>query len=313
MSPGPRHRCGMLWLWLWLWLIPASASAGPGCGETVHEIADGVYVRPGHAAVLFEADNVANLGFVVGHRCVTVIDTGGSVAEGRALDCAIRERTDVPVCFVVNTHVHPDHVLGNAAFRRNNVQFIGHAKLPRAMALRGDTYLSRAAQHSGEAVDRAQIVMPERIVGDTVELDLGGRTVVLQAHPSAHTDNDLSVLDKQTGILFAGDLVFLDHLPVLDGSINGWIDELDRLMREEFRAVVPGHGPPQALWPEAGWPTANYLLHLRKRTRAWIARGGELGGAQEEIEPDRPECWQLAGEYQRRNVSAAFAELEWEN
>jgi len=288
------------------------AAAGPECAgpAEVQEIAEGVHVRPGRAAILFEAGNVANLGFVIGSRCVAVVDTGGSLAEGRALDCAIRRLTDLPVCFVVNTHVHPDHVLGNGAFEGHNPEFIGHAKLPRAMAARGETWLRRAAEHADEP---ARIVMPERTVGDRVQLDLGNRTVVLQAHPTAHTDNDLSVLDERTGVLFLGDLVFLEHLPVLDGSINGWIDELERLSGQAFQAVVPGHGPPVAPWPQAARPTTDYLLDLRARTRAWIARGGELGAAQDEIHPDDPDRWQLAGEYQRRNVSSAFAELEWEN
>ena len=306
-------RCGGRLLWLGLFPAVAAADAGCTAEAGVQEIADGVYVRPGRSGILFEADNVANLGFVVGGRCVAVIDTGGSIAEGRALACAVRRLTELPVCFVINTHVHPDHTLGNAAFEGQNPEFIGHAKLPRAMATRGETYLGRAAEHAGEGADAASIVMPERTVSDRVQLDLGDRTLILRAHPTAHTDNDLSVLDASSGILFAGDLVFIEHLPVLDGSINGWIDELELLMREEIEGVVPGHGPPRAPWPQAARPTTDYLLNLRERTRAWIARGGELGAAQDEIDPDRPERWQLAGEYQRRNVSSAYAELEWEN
>lgn len=279
----------------------------------IEEIADGVYVRPGRTAVLFEADNIANLGFVIGSRCVAVIDTGGSLAEGRTLDQVIGKLTDVPVCYVINTHVHPDHVLGNKAFQRDHVQFIGHGKLPRAMALRGDTYLQRAAEHSGEPADDSQIVLPERTVSGRVQLDLGQRILVLRAHATAHTDNDLSILDVQTGTLFAGDLVFLEHLPVLDGSINGWLDELDQLMGEKFERVVSGHGPVQASWPQAGEPLVSYLIELRESTRDWIARGGELGKAQDGIEVARPEQWQLIEQYHKRNVAAAFAELEWED
>ena len=81
------------------------------------QVTSGVYVRPGRHAVVFEGDQITNIGFVVGDRCVAVVDTGGSLAEGRAFDCAIREVTDRPVCYVINTHVHPDHLLGNLAFR----------------------------------------------------------------------------------------------------------------------------------------------------------------------------------------------------
>lgn len=316
----------MLWSNVfWLAIVsagPAEAAelaAATPVAEII-EIADGIYVRPGRTAVLFEADNVANLGLVIGTRCVAVIDSGGSRAEGRAFDAAIGAVTDLPVCYVINTHVHPDHMLGNGAFARGGVAFIGHDNLPRAMALRGDTYLRRASEYfaskQGSAEDAAHaghIVLPERTVAGQVQLDLGQRILTLRSHATAHTDNDLSVLDVQTGTLFIGDLAFLDHLPVLDGSISGWLDELEQLMGETYRQVVPGHGPARADWPQGGAATAEYLHNLRQSTRAWIARGGGLAAAQEGIEPVRPERWQLIEQYHKRNVAAAFAELEWED
>jgi glyoxylase-like metal-dependent hydrolase (beta-lactamase superfamily II) len=181
------------------------------------------------------------------------------------------------------------------------------------MAVRGDTYVQRAAESSKGSVNAPRVLLPERTVGEQVQIDLGGRTLTLSAHAAAHTDNDLSVLDERTGTLFAGDLVFLEHLPVLDGSINGWIDELERLTGEPFQRVVPGHGPTRVDWPQGAAPTMEYLQDLRAATRQWIARGGELGKAQQSIEVRRPGRWQLVGEYHQRNVAAAFAELEWED
>ena len=302
-----RLTCAFCLMAMWLVALPAEAAT------ELQQIAEGIYVRPGSTGILFEAEDVANLGVVIGARCVAVIDTGGSAAEGRALDEAIQQLTDVPVCFVINTHVHPDHIFGNEAFDREDVEFIGHEKLPRAMAVRGDTYVQRAAESSQGAGDAPQVLLPERTVGEQVQIDLGGRTLILRAHAPAHTDNDLSVIDERTGTLFAGDLVFLEHLPVLDGSINGWIGELERLTGEAFQHVVPGHGPTRIDWPEGAAPTMAYLQDLREATRQWIARGGELGKAQQGIEVKRPERWQLIGEYHRRNVATAFAELEWED
>lgn len=302
-----RLLCASCLMAMWLVALPADGA------RDLQEIAEGIYVRPGSTGVVFEGEDVANLGVVIGARCVAVIDTGGSAAEGRALDDAIRQLTDVPVCFVINTHVHPDHIFGNEAFDRDDVEFIGHEKLPRAMAVRGDTYVQRAAESSQGAVKAPQVLLPERTVAEQVQIDLGGRTLTLSAHAAAHTDNDLSVLDERTGTLFAGDLVFLEHLPVLDGSINGWIGELERLMSEAFQRVVPGHGPTRIDWPQGAAPTMEYLQDLRESTRQWIARGGELGKAQQGIEVRRPERWQLVGEYHRRNVATAFAELEWED
>jgi hypothetical protein len=65
------------------------------------------------------------------------------------------------------------------------------------------------------------------LVDGTVKLDLGSLILTLRSWPTAHSDNDLSALDEQTKTLFAGDLVFLPHIPVLDGSIRGWLGVID--------------------------------------------------------------------------------------
>ena len=127
-------------------------------------MASGAYVRPRHAAVVFEADEIANSGFVVGDRCVAVVVSGGSLAEGQALVCAIREVTDRPVGYVINTNLHLDHLLGNLAFRPPGVKFFGHAKLPRAMALRGDPYLERASAYESRSLHESIFVFPQRTV-----------------------------------------------------------------------------------------------------------------------------------------------------
>ena len=279
----------------------------------VVEVAAGVYVRPGRAAVVFEADQIANIGFVVGDRCVAVVDSGGSLAEGRALDCAIRQVTDLPVCYVINTHVHPDHLLGNLAFQRPGVEFVGHTKLPRALALRGDIYLERASAYEGRELDAPNIVFPEREVTGVVQLDIGGRILAVRAHKSAHTDHDISIVDEKSRTAFLGDLVFLEHVPVIDGSINGWIGELEAMTSEPLDYVVPGHGPARASWPSAAAPTLRYLTGLRENVRAWIASGGDLVSAQDKIGEATSEDWLLFDRYHRRNVGTAYAELEWED
>jgi len=276
------------------------------------QVAAGVYVRPGHAAVVFEADEIANIGFLVGDRCVAVVDTGGSLAEGRALDCAIRDVTNLAVCYVINTHVHPDHLLGNLAFQRPGVEFLGHAKLPRALALRGDIYLERASAYEGRALDESIFVFPDRTVTGTVQLDIGDRVLTVRAHKTAHTDHDISVVDEKTKIAFLGDLLFLEHIPVIDGSINGWIHELQAMGGISLAYVVPGHGPTHASWPLAAGPTARYLADLRQNVGDWIGSGGDLASAQDNIGLARPEDWRLADRYHRRNVGAAYAELEWQ-
>ena len=147
----------------------------------INEIADGIYVRPGHHGVGFIEHDIANIGFIVGEQCVAVIDTGGSLDEGYALKKAIQKITQTPICYVINTHVHPDHILGNLAFKSDPVKFIGHRQLAKAMALVGDTYIRRAAEFDSNVTNKI-IVPPDITVMDTLSLDLGNRPIVITAY-----------------------------------------------------------------------------------------------------------------------------------
>ena len=122
---------------------------------------------------------------------------------------------------------------------------------------------------------------PTLLVDDTRELDLGGRTIMLRAWPPAHTDCDLTVYDPQTRSLFAGDMVFLGHIPIVDGSIKGWLANLGALGEIPALRVVPGHGPLVASWPAAVNAERAYFERLTADIRAALRQGRRIvaGGA----------------------------------
>src|SRR5215831_6197420 len=148
----PGRRCGMLLAGAavaWSHAVAGSPPEMPGL--SLENPVPGVYVHYGQQAEMTPGNlgDVANFGFVVGARCIAVIDTGGTFAVGRALRQAIHRVSAVPVCYVINTHVHPDHVFGNAAFAEDRPEYIGHARLAEAMRARGANYLNALRRDLG--------------------------------------------------------------------------------------------------------------------------------------------------------------------
>jgi quinoprotein relay system zinc metallohydrolase 2 len=308
--------------WLIALLIAALAFAplGAASGETppplpVQEVAPGVFVHQGEIALMSEQNlgDIANVGFVIGGKGVAVVDTGGSVPVGEGLLAAIRARTAKPVLYIINTHEHPDHVFGNAAFDGLGATFVGHHNLPRALAMRGQFYLKAFRRIIGDKlVDQVKIIPPTLTVADRMTLDLGGRTLELQAWPPAHTDCDLTVLDQQTGTLFAGDLVFVRHLPIIDGSLKGWLVDLPALARVPAQRVVPGHGPISLPWPQALDSERAYFEGIARDVKASIAKGEAVDGATKWAGRAERDDWRLFDDYNARNVTAAYSEYEWD-
>jgi len=313
-----RPPAGLRWRELLLAAVFAAQLNGGARADDdfpVREIAAGVYAHAGAIALMSSANegDIANIGFIVGDAGVAVIDTGGSVAEGERLLAAIRRVTDKPILFVINTHEHPDHIFGNAAFEDTGAIFVGHHNLPRAIAARGAFYLKAFASIIGEDLIRqVKLVPPTLLVDDTRDLDLGGRVIALRAWPPAHTDCDLTVYDTRTRTLFAGDTLFLGHIPIVDGSVKGWLADLEAIAAIPALRAVPGHGPIVADWPVALGAERGYLQRLTGDLRAIIARGGSLKQAANEAGQSERDKWRLFDDYNARNASAGFAELEWE-
>jgi quinoprotein relay system zinc metallohydrolase 2 len=316
--PASRHRyCRFIWI-AGLLIIgrftPAAVCAAQHTTFALTQVTEGDYAHFGQVALTTpsNAGDIANLGVIIGRDAVAVVDTGGSVEVGEALLTAIRTITNKPIRYVINTHEHPDHTFGNAAFQ--GATFVGHHNLPVELQKRGTFYLQSFRDALGpEAIARVRIIPPTLLVTDEMTLDLGDRKLLLTAwSPAAHTDCDLTVLDETTHVLFAGDLVFLHHVPVIDGSLLGWLDVLPRLANLPARIVVPGHGATTGPWPQALDDERRYLTTIAEDTRRLIAAGVPMAQAVPQIGLSERDRWALFDDYNPRNATAAFSELEWE-
>jgi glyoxylase-like metal-dependent hydrolase (beta-lactamase superfamily II) len=317
----------------------------------VTQVAPGVYLHLGQTQEWSPANggDVANLGFVVGERCVAVVDTGGTPQLGQRLRAAVAAATPLPVCWVINTHSHPDHILGNSAFATPSPEsrspasppppssaasataspaspaaasagtaarprFVASHRLAAALGARQAHYLNALQRDFGITMAPGDMVYPEDAVDGSLELDLGGRTLELRSWPTAHTDHDLTVYDRSSRTLFLSDLLFVGHMPVLDGNLRGWLAVMAQLKDMDVALAVPGHGAASTAWPGVMSAQQAYLEQLLRETRAAIKGNMTIQQAVDSIAPPPPRAgWLLADLFHRRNVTAAYAELEWED
>lgn len=316
--PGPYKKLTQLTRLIGLYLCFAStlvlASAENVETFNLTEIASGVFVHQGQHVDFEnpEHDDIANIGFIVGEKCVAVIDTGGSVRIAQLLLSAIKNITRLPICFVINTHIHFDHLLGNIVFKDNIVKFVGHLNLADEIEANRAFFLEQFQHDLGDNPGEYSIVAPDLLVDGDMQLDLGNRVLQLVAYESAHSHTDLTIHDQLTNTLWLSDLLFIQRIPSLDGSLKGWIKITDKLRETTAERLVPGHGPISVTPPAAFDAQQRYLQVLLSQTRQKISKGLFMEELVDTVGSDEKLKWLLYEQHHKRNVTRAFSELEWE-
>lgn len=220
--------------------IASSANAG------LTKIADGVFSYVDEKKPSPETSFGANAGIIVGKDGIVVIDTLISAKEAQRFIKDIRAVSNKPIRYVVNTHDHLDHVLGNSEFVKLGATIIAQTDTKAAIVKNGDALLQRAKYFglSDETMSGTTIATPTLTFSVAMEIDLGDKKIeLLHAGPS-HTKGSSIVYIPDSKILFAGDVLFTNYHPNMrDGDIQGWIKVLDRLLSMDVEGIVPGHGP----------------------------------------------------------------------
>lgn len=201
------------------------------------EIGDGVFRRRYEWVDL-------NIGLVLGRDGALVIDTRTSPLEGRRLLDDIASVTTLAVRWVVNTHWHWDHVLGNSEFA--DTELWGHEACAAHIVASGAADVASALesfpQERRAELDGVTPVAPTATFTREARIDLGGRIVALCYHGLGHTDADVSIDVEGTEVTFAGDLLESGAPPYFgDGYPMAWPVTLRRHLGRGS-TFVPGHG-----------------------------------------------------------------------
>ena len=186
------------------------------------------------------------------------------------------------------------------------------ARQPSALLSARSRFQSETRAILNTVEDAGDYAVPTLLVNGQAELDLGGRTLTVRSHGTGHTDADVSVFDAQTGTLWASDLLSVDRVPSVQGSILGWLREMDALASPAPARVVPGHGPAAVGWAEGAGPQRRYLTAIVDGVRLALRRGEDIEAAVAKVAQDERGRWLLFDDYHGGNVTAAYKELEWE-
>jgi quinoprotein relay system zinc metallohydrolase 1 len=251
---------------------------------------------------------IANTVIMASDAGAILVDTGPSLAFGKALEALARRLTGQPVGRIYITHLHPDHSFGNGAFSGTAIH-----SLP---ATRAD--LERDGSGFADAMYRmlvgwmtgTEVVLPLGDVtgGDTM---FGGRSLRLLAL-DGHSEGDLAILDHASGTLVAGDLVFHDRAPATPhADFARWQASLERLEAVGHRQLVPGHGPLDTSG-KAIAQTRDWLGWLETSLRRSVASGLDMAEAANLPIPDRFAGIAAARYELTRSVSHFYPRLEAE-
>lgn len=279
-------------------VLLASSAGAQDVGPNVRKVADGIYVQSAREVN-------STVGIVLTTEGVVLVDSGQTLVDTRQVQDAIRKLTSLPVRYVINTEVHPDHTSGNFVFSPPAV-LINHAGAGDAMRKADNP--NRFASASPEIQAAAQgyrLVPPQIEYHERMTLRVGERTFELLRLKNAHSEADTAVWLPQERVLFAASVAIPNSL----NNIRPFVTLPDmlaaiRMLRSlNPEVVVPGHGSfgTSKIFDD----NERYFEVLIERVGALVRQGRTLDQIRQELRMPEYAGWA----YQERmptNIDAAY-------
>ncbi len=229
---------------------PAPDKGGPAMvadyDMQAREVAEGVYAIITPARDFPNPQNKgwnSNSAFVVTDAGVLVFDTGTSETIGTAIKNTIRRVTDKPVRWIIHSHGHGDHWLGNAALAGSHTEIITTPKVRERIRAEQDYWVDLFNRMTEGATGESRAVLPTTVVEKRTRRDFGGVRAELIPSGSSHSPGDLLLWLPEKRVLMAGDVVYGDRAPsTFDADVHQWIRFLEELQALDSEVVIPGHG-----------------------------------------------------------------------
>ncbi len=213
-----------------------SAKDEPKVSFASTEVGTGIYMLAGEGGF-----TGGNLGLLVGDDGVVLIDDSMPPFLD-IMNQAIKQLTDQPVDFLINTHVHGDHIGNNASVSQSGTHIVAHENLRQHMVDKG-------VQGPNGMVPATKDVLPVLTFSDQMSFHFNDQPATAIHVPKAHTDGDAIIHFSQANVIHAGDTYFNGLFPFIDlnsgGSVDGYIHAQLKMisMSDDDTKIIPGHGP----------------------------------------------------------------------
>jgi len=215
-----------------LLLIAASTSYAQDFATSFKstEIVPGIYMVEGVSGF-----GGGNMSLLVGEDYIVMIDDG-ILPLAPTLLAHVTATAGRPINFIINTHVHGDHVGGNAHFAENGTVVFAHDNIRKRLV----------ADSSSAGGDGG---LPVVTFGEGVTFHLNGLEAQVFHIPRAHTDGDAAIYFPGVNVIHAADVLFNNLFPYIDldngGTVDGFIAGQKKLisLADDETRIIPGHGP----------------------------------------------------------------------
>jgi quinoprotein relay system zinc metallohydrolase 1 len=287
---------------------PAVDVARLDYGLRARVLVEGVYVVEGANADFSVANgcNIINTGFITTGAGVVVINTGPSRRYGEQLRALIAKTTAEPVIQVIHLNLHPDYFLGNQAFA--DVPRLATAATQAGMQREAKAYEDNLYRLCGDWMKGTEALLPSAAPALGVQR-VGQRDIELREF-NGHTDSDLVLVDRTSGVVFAGGLVFVQRIPTTPhAQLGPWQQSLQVLGGEAFKTWVPSHGPVRDDAAGVGM-TQRYLQWLDRHFRSAAEQGLEMNELLRADVPAEFRAWAAFSTEYTRNVAHLYPRYE---
>ncbi|MBN8489330.1 MAG: quinoprotein relay system zinc metallohydrolase 1 [Burkholderiales bacterium] len=299
--------------------LPSCVQAAPDVAALDYRLqaralAPGVWVVEGANDDFSVANgcNIINTGFIATGTGVVVINTGPSRLYGEQLRALIARTTAEPVVQVLQLNLHPDYFLGHQAFA--DVPRRATATTRAGVAREAASYENNLYRLCGDWMKGTQTLAPDTeltVPPEGLRWRVGTREFELREW-RGHTDSDLVLFDRASGVAFVGGLVFADRVPTTPHArVPEWLASLDALQAQGPRSVVPSHGPVHE-GTRGMQQTRRFLQWLDGHFRAAAQQGWEMNELLRAPVPEEFRAWAAFRTEYVRNVAHLYPRYERE-